>query len=310
MIKRATASAKKHGIQLRHGKPNPGTGDCAFEAVIQNNNDRSCFTENYEMTVDWYRRIWATDMKNRAKNTPYNIFTDQQWQEGWAEMMIPGIYERGLFGDLMLAGIACGIRKILLIFNTNPDTPHDPIYVVNPSQFNVQADSEIPIVLAYNMSHYESMEPCKDLDIQATIDLVNEYQEGRYRYGKKDIPFLFAQMQHPDDANNNSRIGRQETKQSEGDSHENLSTAKKARRDPSKKSQGDNFENQSTTMKTKKRPTEYRITENCNEDKKRRHESSSKDSIVTITLEDTSEHKEAKNQFLMTILIWKKLMNS
>ena len=256
MIKRATASAKKHGIQLRHGKPNPGTGDCAFEAVIQNNNDRSCFTENYEMTVDWYRRIWATDMKNRAKNTPYNIFTDQQWQEGWAEMMIPGIYERGLFGDLMLAGIACGIRKILLIFNTNPDTPHDPIYVVNPSQFNVQADSEIPIVLAYNMSHYESMEPCNDLDIQATIDLVKEYQEGRYRYGKKDIPFLLAQMQHPDDANNNSRIGRQETKQSEGDSHENLSTAKKARRDPSKKSQGDNFKNQSTTMKTKKRPTE------------------------------------------------------
>ena len=192
MVQRAIASASKHGINLKHGTPNPGTGDCAFEAVIQNNNDRSCFREKYEMTVDWYRRIWATDMANRARDTPYNIFTDQQWQEGWAEMMTPGIYERGLFGDLMLAGIACGIKKILLIFNTNPNTPHDPIYVVNPSQFNVQADLEVPIVLAYNLSHYESMEPCTSADIQSTIRLVRDYEEERYRYGKKDILSLIT----------------------------------------------------------------------------------------------------------------------
>ena len=179
MIQGAIASASKHGIKLKHGTANPGTGDCAFEAVIQNNNDRTCYREKYERTVNWYRQIWATDMKNRARDSPYNIFTDQQWQDGWADMMIPGIYERGLFGDLMLAGIACGIKKILLIFNTNINTPHDPIYVVNPSNFNVQPDTEIPIVLAYNMSHYESMEPCAMADIQRTVQLVKEYEEGR-----------------------------------------------------------------------------------------------------------------------------------
>ena len=192
MVKRAIASARKHGINLKHGRPNPGMGDCAFEAVIQNNNDRSCFLEKYDMSVTWYRQIWATDMANRARNTDYNIFTEEQWNTGWAEMMVPGIYERGLFGDLMLAAIACGIKKFLLIFNTNLDSPHDPIYVVNPYIFNVQPDSDIPIVLAYNMSHYESMEPYSTSDTQETVLLAKKYIDGKYQFGKKDIPYLLS----------------------------------------------------------------------------------------------------------------------
>jgi hypothetical protein len=109
---------------------------------------------------------------------------------GREEMMVPGTYERGIYGDLMLPGIACGIWKFLLIFNTNPGSPHDPIYVVDPRQFNVQVDTAIPIILAYNQSHYESLHPCSNKDILASINLVKEYLEGRYRYGKKDFPFL------------------------------------------------------------------------------------------------------------------------
>ena len=46
-------------------------------------------------------------------------------------------------------------------------------------QFNVQADTEAPIVLAYNLSHYESLNPCSEHNIQETINLVKAYQEGR-----------------------------------------------------------------------------------------------------------------------------------
>ena len=192
MINTAISSAHKHGIKLKPGSPNTGAGDCAFEAIIQNNNDRSCFPEKYLMEINWYRRIWTTDMMNRTRNTEYNIYTDKQWEEGWADMSIPGTYERGIFGDLMLPGIACGIKKILLIFNTNMNTPHDAIYVVNPSNFNVHPDTNIPIVLAYNMSHYESMEPCTNDDIERTIKLVRDYEGGNYRYKKKDIPYYFT----------------------------------------------------------------------------------------------------------------------
>ena len=49
MISRAIMSARNHGIALKPGSPNPGTGDCAFESVIQNNNDKSCFSEFFLM---------------------------------------------------------------------------------------------------------------------------------------------------------------------------------------------------------------------------------------------------------------------
>ena len=129
-------------------------------------------------------------MASRTLDTEWNIYSRQEWIDGWEQMKIPGTYERGIFGDLMLPGIACGIRKFILIFNTNPDSPHDPIYVVDPRQFNVQADTVVPIILGYNMSHYESFHPQSNKDILASIDLVKEYLENRYRYGKKDFPFL------------------------------------------------------------------------------------------------------------------------
>ena len=52
MISRAITSARNHGINLRHGSPNPGTGDCAFVSVIQSNNERQCFTEKFLISTN------------------------------------------------------------------------------------------------------------------------------------------------------------------------------------------------------------------------------------------------------------------
>ena len=190
MISRAIASGKKHGINLEHGSPIPGLGDCAFDSVIQNNNARSCFREKLTMPINYYRKIWMTDMANRTVNSPWNIYTSQEWLAGWEQMLIPGAYERGIYGDLMLPGIACGIRKFVLIFNTDLLSPHDPIYVVDPRKFDIEADSDIPIVLSYNLSHYESMHPCNNDDILKTTQLVQDYLFGRYSFSRSDLPFL------------------------------------------------------------------------------------------------------------------------
>ena len=190
MLSRAIKSANQHGINLEPGSSNPGNGDCAFEAIIQNNNDRPCFKEKFLMSIDYYRRLWVNDMANRTINSELNIYTNEEWNEGWKQMLIPRTYERGIFGDLMIPGIACGVKKLILIFNTNENSPHDPIYVVTPSRFNVAPDTAIPIVLAYNMVHYESLHPCTERDIQATVDLVTTYLEGRYQFCRKDLPFL------------------------------------------------------------------------------------------------------------------------
>ena len=129
-------------------------------------------------------------MANRTVNGPWNIYSPKQWMEGWKQMLTPGTYERGIFGDLMLPGIACGVRKYLLIFNTNIETPHDPIYVVDPRKFGVSTDTEVPVILSYNLSHYESMHPVTQIDIGKTMQLVQEYLEGNYKFGRHDLHSL------------------------------------------------------------------------------------------------------------------------
>ena len=192
MITRAICSAKHHEINLKSGNPTAGEGDCAFEAVVNNNNERKCFKEKFPLSITSYRQIWVTDMANRTVDTEWNIFSPQEWLAGWQEMLVPGTYERDIYGDLMLPGIACGIKKYILIFNTNLQSPHDPIYVVDPRKFNVQPDTVIPIILAYNLSHYESLHPNSNRDMLGTINLVKEYLENRYRYSRKDFPLLLG----------------------------------------------------------------------------------------------------------------------
>ena len=192
MLSRAIKSANFHGINLEPGSSNPGKGDCAFEAVIQNINDRTCFRDKFLMPIPHYRKLWVTEMANRTINSDFNIYTHEEWMEGWKTMLIPGTYERGIFGDLMIPGIACGVRKSILIFNTNENSPHDPIYVVNPSSYNVETDTIVPIVLAYNLVHYESLHPCTESDTQATVSLVRKYLEGRYEFGRQHFPLLLG----------------------------------------------------------------------------------------------------------------------
>ena len=193
MLKRGIASGRKHGINLSPGKLNDGNGNCAFEAAIYNVNKRDCFETKFPGTPDYYRRIWAVDMRNRTTNDKnWKICSDSEWDAGWQEMMKTGVYERGIFGDLMLLGISCGLRKRLLIFNTHLDSPHDPIYVCDPCMFGIEPDTEIPVVLAYNMSHYESLHPDTDTDAAKTVTLVAQYMSGQYSFARKDLPFLLT----------------------------------------------------------------------------------------------------------------------
>ena len=53
MLSRAIKSANQHGINLEPGSSNSGKGDCAFEAIIQNNNDRACFNEKFMRSIDY-----------------------------------------------------------------------------------------------------------------------------------------------------------------------------------------------------------------------------------------------------------------
>ena len=54
----------------------------------------------------------------------------------------------------------------------------------------MEPDTDIPIVLCYNLTHYESLHPLETSDEIVTKDLVMQYVEGRYQFGRKDLAFL------------------------------------------------------------------------------------------------------------------------
>ena len=119
---RAIESAKKHGIRIIPGKKNNAGGNCSYESVINNINLRSCFKEKLRMTPDFYRRIWTIDMMNKTldKTSSWNPgLSRSQIMNGFQEMMESGVYEVEFFGDMIMPGIAFGIKKIILILYTN-----------------------------------------------------------------------------------------------------------------------------------------------------------------------------------------------
>ena len=84
-----------------------------------------------------------------------------------------------------------------MIINTHENTVHDPVSVVDPRDYGGDMDSQIPVVVTYNLVHFESLHPVDEQDIEETINLVNSYSSGTYRekYGftRNDIPKLINQ---------------------------------------------------------------------------------------------------------------------
>ena len=167
MVQRAIASAAGHGIEMCHGRANAAAGDCSIEAPLYNVNDRKCFNEIFEKSIDYYRKLWLSEGEKIFFNTPFNPgYSKSQWEAGFQTIKETNIYEVESFGDFILPSVACGIKKKILIFNTNVDFPREPVTVINPADFQVEPTSDNPIVLAYNLVHYESLHPVSSIDDQ------------------------------------------------------------------------------------------------------------------------------------------------
>jgi hypothetical protein len=193
LVDRAIESAKKHGINLIQGTISEGDGNCAFNAVINNINQRNCYSNKIELSSTDCRQIWVTELEMEASKYPTlgAGYSEEEKRENWNILKQPGVYEIDFFGDLVMHAIARGCHKNILIFNTSLEAA-DPIYVIKADQFGGFVDSDIPVVVGYNQVHYESFHPSSQGDIEVTKLLVNSYLEGNYLHNKKDIPFLIS----------------------------------------------------------------------------------------------------------------------
>ena len=200
LVAKALESARKHGIALTQGTLNAADGNCSFDAVINNINDRACFLDKLDLPSYVYRQVWITELEMETVNFP-NLgagYTQEEKRENWNKLKQSGIYDVDFFGDLVIHAISKGCRKTILIFNTSTSAS-SPIYVVKPTYFGGFEDCDIPVILGYNQYHYESLHPLTEEDLEKTKALVEAYVSGNYQYTKKDIQFLISK---PIDTNN------------------------------------------------------------------------------------------------------------
>ena len=129
MVEIAILNAKFHGIDLHHGVPNLANGDCAIEAVTDNISTRPEFNETFCGASEVNRRNWMQEAEELVFNFSGGAgMTEAAFRAQWDILKKSGTYEYEL-GDFVLAAIAHCTKKDILIFNTRPDGPFDPIFV-------------------------------------------------------------------------------------------------------------------------------------------------------------------------------------
>ena len=187
MVSVAIKNAEWHGINIHHGTSNNADGNCIFESIIDNINSRPCFREFWSGSEDYLRKLWLEEAEVLVWNFCGLGMPEEILRKEWGYLKNGRTYECDL-GDFVLHAVAHCVQKDILIFNTQISQSHEPISVVEASHLaNRPANSDIPLTLAYNGVHYESLVPDTDVDIEKTIGLRNRFVNNVYEKSKEDI---------------------------------------------------------------------------------------------------------------------------
>ena len=173
-----------------------------LQATIFNIEDREEIKEKVNVDISTARQKWVTELQEVITNyypemIPDNLDREltpmenqQLIKSGWEKLKKDGAYEIDFFGDLLMQAISRGSRKQILIFTTNEDSPNDPIVVVSPETYGGTTDTTVPVVVAYNGRHFESLHPIGEASIEKTKELCQQYTNGMYPYKRTDIEKL------------------------------------------------------------------------------------------------------------------------
>ena len=180
MISTAINIAANHGFSVHRGVINLANGDCALEVIIDSLSTQNWFGEIGNFTEDpvYYRKLWFDWIKaNRILTVWGQEYTDVEWEDGWEQMKKPGMYENR-FGDYVMPAIAHLVKKDILVIDTRQERTI-PIYPILAMTFCGQPPTtEIPIIVAYNGYHYESLVPNAEKDRRKVIEIKKAYIQG------------------------------------------------------------------------------------------------------------------------------------
>jgi len=175
MVQKAIRIGNRLGINLTEGVLVETTGNCLLESVKGNIEDREIFEKKIDETITQLRLKSATEGERVIGASPYRIedYSDEDWSSNWDLLKECGVWNVDYFGDLMIIALAHYIGKNILLINTDPGSA--PITVVLGDRFGNPLNSEYPVILAYNGTHYESLIPLTDHDEKRSRIIIQKY---------------------------------------------------------------------------------------------------------------------------------------
>ena len=231
IINLAIRNAFRHMINLKGGTENLAEGNCAWESAILNITERPEIEPKVNLDPGEAKIVYLNEMQEYTEGDGHELIPDHLKigaPEKWNKLREEKVWNIDFFGDLVMPAIARGTKKKILIFSTNENLSL-PIHVVTPEKFGVASDSDVPLCLAYNGVHFESMLPIHETDVQKTKDLVQEVFNGTYNYNKEDIPKLIAPFSNSErskrsrqinqDAYSRAKMKKKETRQADPESY-------------------------------------------------------------------------------------------
>ena len=85
MLQRAITNGHRHGIELKVGTLNAAAGDCTYQAILANIQDRDCFGNKIYESADTCRAQRIALAQSEAHISPC-IGTDIDVSREWAKL--------------------------------------------------------------------------------------------------------------------------------------------------------------------------------------------------------------------------------
>ena len=170
LLKRAISNAYRHDLNLRPGHLNNADGNCLWEAIIYNMLYRECFRRKSKETSKQLRKR-SLDQAQLDSQTKLLPFMESNTTEAdWDHIRQDKIYETKL-GDICIIAAAGAIKKDMMIFNKNFALA--PITLICAKEYSGgELGDTNPILMAYNGTHYESLETITPRDDNRAKEIV------------------------------------------------------------------------------------------------------------------------------------------
>ena len=202
MVHQAVNHASRHGIEVEWRYPNSADGNCAPESVVIGINCHQMFLQKITCSPTDFKAIAVSEYKAfmemhcKDELDAYLPGMNQSERDAkWRDITINKTWAIPFFGDIVVPAMARHANARVLILCTNPGSMK-PIQVINPEdQIGGKISVPDPIILAYDGSHYESLQLSSDESHVTAKDVFVSVHTGTYKFTQKDIPFLTSDQE-------------------------------------------------------------------------------------------------------------------